>query len=234
MVSEKVAVNPINIAIDGYAGSGKSSLARALAAELNYRFVDTGAMYRACTLSLLDAGVDAESDQVLDVLQRLKLSFSAESNHILLNGVDREDEIRGQQVADRVSRTAANPDVRSFLLQKQRDFIQEKSVVMEGRDIGSVIMPQAELKLFVTARFDVRAERRLKQMQDEGQSLTLEEVKKNLDERDRLDSSRASAPLKIADGAIVIDNSELSFEALLGLCKALVNPLIRPSLLPYL
>ena len=235
MVSKKLGHEPINIAIDGYAGSGKSSLARELAKALEYRFVDTGALYRACTLVLLDNGYPIDdADAVNDLLAGSSVEFSSESGSIVLNGLEVERDLRSPRVSEKVSEVAALPQVRDFLLDKQRVLIREKAVVMDGRDIGTVIMPDAELKLFVTARFEVRAQRRLRQLREEGKQVDLSRVMDNLRDRDRLDCTRKHAPLAIADRAVVIDNSEVSFSELLHIVLSLVRPLIDPSLLPHL
>ncbi len=234
MVSKEVEKQAINIAIDGYAGSGKSTLAKALANAIDYRFIDTGALYRAATLILLEHNALDTPDEIGGILEGTDLQFAPTDNHILVNGVDCEEEIRSQHVARKVSEVAAMSEVRNYLLERQRSFIKEKSVVMEGRDIGTVIMPDAELKLFVTARFEVRARRRYEQVRGQANTPDLEAVGHNLRERDRIDSTRETAPLSIADGAVIIDNSDVSFEELLRLCLALVAPLTDSGLLPHM
>ena len=221
----------INIAIDGYAGSGKSTLAKALAKRIGYKFVDTGALYRAATYLISDEELN-NSALIAQKLEENDLSFNS-SNQLLLNGENIESIIRDKAVSNRVSKVAALPEVRDGLLQIQKDLILEKGVVMEGRDIGTVIMPEAELKLFITADFETRAQRRL--LQSGGhQKITLEEVKENLEKRDRLDCGREEAPLKVADEAVVIDNTNVSFEELLKFCESLTSPKIYPDLLPHL
>lgn len=221
----------INIAIDGYAGSGKSTLAKALARRIGYKFVDTGALYRAATYLISDEEPE-KNELITQVLKDNSISFNSE-NHVLLNGDDIESIIRGKSVSDRVSKVAAVPEVRAGLLQIQKDLIQEKGVVMEGRDIGTVIMPDAELKLFITADFEVRAQRRLLQAGG-SEKITLNEVRQNLEKRDRIDCNREEAPLSVARDAIVIDNTNVSFEELLKFCEALVAPKVNSDLLPHL
>lgn len=225
----------INIAIDGYAGSGKSTLARLLADSLEYRFVDTGALYRAATLVILDKEYKIENQPALaDLLLNAGIGFSSENSRVTIRGKEVEKEIRSQRVADRVSQVAALPVVRESLLDIQRQFIEQKAVVMEGRDIGSVIMPEAELKLFITARFEVRAQRRRKQMATDSEQPDIEKVRENLRMRDQVDCTREQAPLSVPGGAVIIDNSDISLDELHRFCLSLARPLTDPSLLPHL
>lgn len=228
-------MSAINIAIDGYAGCGKSTLAHELAARLGYVFVDTGALYRALTLLALEAYGQTMEEKVGSVLKAApQLTFSPENNHILVNGTDSETKIRDMRVAACVSEVAAMPAVRDFLKDVQRALIQRKGVVMEGRDIGTVIMPDAELKLFITATMEARVQRRMKQLDQEGKSATAQEVRKNLEDRDLKDATRAVAPLAKAEDAIAIDTTALDREGQLKLAIALHAPLVdKAGLLPY-
>ncbi|MEO0625451.1 MAG: (d)CMP kinase [Bacteroidota bacterium] len=213
--------HPITIAIDGFSGCGKSSLARTLAQRLGYRYVDTGAMYRAVTLYFIEHSIDLDDEQrIRSALEEIQIDFmrSSEygeaSNITLLNGQDVEREIRSLEVSQLVSPVATISAVRRAMVAQQRRMGSEGAVVMDGRDIGTVVFPHADLKLFLVADLEVRAQRRLMELQERGQSANLEEVIANLKERDRIDSSRSDSPLKKADDAIVIDNSKLTFEQL--------------------
>jgi cytidylate kinase len=205
------------IAIDGYSACGKSTMAKQLAKELGYVYIDSGAMYRAITLYFIRQCVDiASNDEVLQALKNIQLSFlnnpETGQSDIYLNGENVESEIRSMEVAEKVSVVAANPDVRTFAVEEQRRLGREKGIVMDGRDIGTTVFPEAELKLFVTANPEIRAQRRYQELKQSGAAITLEEVKKNLLERDAIDSARATSPLKKAEDAIEIDTSFLTRE----------------------
>lgn len=229
-------MNRVSIAIDGYSGCGKSTLAKELATELGFKMIDSGALYRAIAYQAIKHGCSSEDISEQWLKQQIQtLDFSSNNGHILLNGLDIEHEIRtNRQVVDRVSEVAALPQVRSFLLLVQNQMIQEGNVVMEGRDIGTVVMPEAELKLFITARPEVRATRRQKQLKEAGKSLTLEELLVDLDQRDKADANRAVAPLALAKDAVVIDNSDLSREEQLKMALALCQAKLNPALLPHI
>ncbi|MEQ9187123.1 MAG: (d)CMP kinase [Cryomorphaceae bacterium] len=228
----------INVAIDGYAGCGKSTLARDLAKALGYVFVDSGALYRGITLYLVQRNVDVDDHGA--VLHALKaapeLKFGTENNHLLLDGVDVEADIRSdQRVLNLVSDAAAIPEVRKFLNGLQEDFVAKKGVVMEGRDIGTVIMPAAELKLFITASIEERIRRRSNDLSHRGEGVKDSEIRKNLEERDRKDAEREQAPLRMATDAIAVDSTQLDRQEQLDLALALVRPLISPdTLLPFI
>ncbi|MCZ2139976.1 MAG: (d)CMP kinase [Bacteroidia bacterium] len=219
----------IVIAIDGYSSCGKSTLAKQLAAKLGYKYVDTGAMYRAVTLYFLRFQIDLfHPEQIENALNQIQLTFeinaSTNTQDILLNGENIENEIRvNSRVASMVSDVSAISDVRKFLVKQQKEMGAAKGIVMDGRDIGTVVFPDAELKLFVTADPLIRANRRLSELQEKGQNTTLEEVLANLEKRDHIDSTRADSPLKQADDAIVIDNSHLTREEQLEKVLQLVN-----------
>lgn len=205
----------IVIAIDGFSSCGKSTLANELAKELNYVFVDSGAMYRAITLYFLDHQIDVNNpNEVEAALQNIKLEFIYQSDfkksNIHLNGENVEQKIRDKNINSYVSIVAANKAVREFAIAEQQQMGLDKALVMDGRDIGTTVFPNAELKVFVTADVDVRVERRLKELQEKGFATTKEEVKNNLQERDFIDSNRDFSPLKKADDAIVLDNSQLT------------------------
>lgn len=208
----------IIIAIDGYSSCGKSTLARQLAKELGYVYIDSGAMYRAVTLYFLRHHINPDDPSaVRAALELIKLSFEKDMQdgqfHICLNGEDVEPFIRSLDVADSVSRVAAIKEVRAFAVAQQRAMGLEKGIVMDGRDIGTTVFPHAELKLFMTADPNVRAERRLKELQLKDPTVRSEEVRLNLQQRDHADMNRVESPLQQASDAIVIDNTELTPEA---------------------
>jgi CMP/dCMP kinase len=221
----------IIIAIDGFSSCGKSTLAKELANKLQYIFVDTGAMYRAITLYFLNNKVDVESTVAIEnALQQIVVGFkfveASNKSHVTLNGIDVEDEIRGMDVSNYVSIVAALPQVRTFAVAQQQAMGLHKGVVMDGRDIGTTVFPEAELKIFVTANENVRAERRYKELVANDKTVSIEEIKKNLQERDYIDSTRAVSPLKKAADAIVLDNSNLSREEQFNLVLDWVNKLL--------
>lgn len=205
----------INIAIDGYSSCGKGTLAKNLAKELGYIFIDTGAMYRALTYSMLKNGIKIDDlEGIKNLFNDINITFkhneSRNFHHTLLNGIDIEEEIRSMEVSNLVSPVSAIAIVREFLVDQQRLIGKDKGVVMDGRDIGTVVFPDAELKIFMTAKPEVRAQRRYDELLLKGSSVTYEEVLENINTRDRQDSSRANSPLKKADDAIVLDNSDMS------------------------
>lgn len=215
----------LTIAIDGYSSCGKSTLAKALAKELNYIFVDTGAMYRGVSLYAIENELILEgkiAEQVLiSRLPEIDLSFEFNEKEqrpeLLLNGKNVEHKIRTLEVSQVVSQVAKISEVRSFLVEKQRKMGEMGGVVMDGRDIGSVVFPNAELKLFVTAAPEIRADRRYKELQAKGENVQLEDIAANLKERDELDTTREESPLIQTDDAIVLDNSNLTPEGQLDL-----------------
>lgn len=225
----------INIAIDGYSGCGKSTLARDLAQALDYRFIDSGALYRALTVLVLKQNGDF-SDRIEKVVEsKPRLTFESGSNHMFINGVNFEKAIRGADVAGMVSAVAKDIRVREYLKGVQAELILNKGVVMEGRDIASVIMPDAELKLFITATLEARVERRLKQLIEFGEAQSHAQIESNLLSRDKQDINRSTAPLKLVKDAVAIDTTLLTRAEQLNLVLALVTPLTKPDqLLPFL
>lgn len=217
--------NSIVIAIDGGSSCGKSTLAKALAKNLNYTYIDTGAMYRAVTHFLQQQGVKPNDiDRVESLLDSINISFANVDgeNHTFLNGSDVEKEIRTMKVAGQVSEVAAIPRVRHFLVEQQRAIGRERGVVMDGRDIGTVVFPDAELKIFLTANLEIRARRRFLEMQQKGTQVGFEEVRDNLSKRDLIDSGRTMSPLKPAKDAILIDTTDLNIRQLLDQAMGLV------------
>lgn len=207
----------INIAIDGHSSCGKGTLAKHLAKWLNYQFIDSGAMYRAVTLACLRNQIIPEDEIALKkLLPTLHISFknSAENNRteIWLNEENIEPQIRTLEVANWVSRVAKITAVRKYLVAMQQQMGENKGVVMDGRDVGTVVFPKAELKIFMTARPEVRAQRRFKEMQASGLNVSFDEVLKNLMERDQIDSTRSDSPLTFNEDYKLLDNSDLTKE----------------------
>ena len=211
----------IVIAIDGYSSTGKSTMARDLARRLGYVYIDSGAMYRAVTEYALEH--DMIKDGVVDkpaliaALPDIKISFQPAAGadgkqHTLLNGRDVEHQIRDIGVSSVVSLVAEIPEVREYLVRQQQAFGEHRGIVMDGRDIGTVVFPDAEMKVFVEASAEERARRRLKEMRDDGDSVTFEQVLRNIEERDRIDTTRAVSPLRKADDAHVLDNDNMSHD----------------------
>jgi len=202
------------IAIDGPAGAGKSTTARLVAQRLGYVYVDTGAMYRALTLAALRRGVPLEEEPLAELARqvRIELRPSADGQRTLLDGEDVSDAIRLPEVTQAVSRVSAFPAVRRILVEKQRELGKDGGVVMDGRDIGTVVFPHADVKVFLTASLEQRARRRARELRQQGVQVAEHEVARELALRDRLDSERSDSPLRPAPDAVVIDTSELSIE----------------------
>ena len=208
----------ITIAIDGYSSCGKSTLAKALAAKLGYVFIDTGAMYRGVSLYCLDNNLISEGEinvlELIDCLDKIDLKFelNPDSNkpELLLNSINVENKIRKIAVSTLVSKVASIKEVRQKLVKEQRLMGEQGGVVMDGRDIGSVVFPNAELKLFITSDPQVRVERRFLELSTTDQSITRKEIEENLNYRDLLDTTREESPLVQAEDAIVIDNTNLN------------------------
>ncbi|WP_310595878.1 (d)CMP kinase [Flavobacterium sp.] len=225
----------ITIAIDGFSSTGKSTLAKQLAKHLGYIYVDTGAMYRAVALfAMQNDFISVNSLDKIGLINSLKniiLEFKFNSDlgfaEMYLNGQNVEKEIRTIEVSGFVSKVAEISEVRSKLVEQQQEMGKNKAIVMDGRDIGTVVFPDAELKIFMTASAATRAQRRFDELQQKGDSVTYEEVLKNVEERDYIDTHREDSPLVMADDAVEIDNSHLTreeqFEAVLDLVNAIVK-----------
>ncbi len=213
------------IAIDGYSACGKSTLAKGLANILDLSYIDTGAMYRAVTLYILDHGVDINNESEVGIaLNNIDIQFERVNgeNHCFLNDVDVETEIRSSRVSNFVSEVSTISLVRREMVALQRK-MSNRNVILDGRDIGTVVVPKASYKFFVTASNEVRAQRRLLEYKSKGIKVSLTDVKENLEKRDRIDSTREDSPLKIAKDAIVIDNSFLDKEEQLQLLMKIIN-----------
>ncbi len=207
--------NKIIIAIDGYSSCGKSTLAKMIARQLHYLYIDSGAMYRAATLYLLDHQIPIDdSDKVEEALSHIHITFSLNTGtgffETYLNGENIEEQIRTLRVANKVSEVSKLSVVRQRMVEKQRELGRNKGIVMDGRDIGTVVFPEAELKIFMTADFDVRAQRRYDELREQGVSITMDKVKDNLRQRDEMDSTRKISPLRKADDALVLDTSDMT------------------------
>ena len=214
----------INIAIDGYSSCGKGTLAKALASALNYVFIDSGAMYRAVTLFLMRKSVNLDDmAQVEQALAKVTVKFDVNDagvSVVLLNGENVEHEIRTIAVASKVSEVAKIQTVRDKLVFLQQQMGAKKGVVMDGRDIGTVVFPDAELKIFMTASVEVRAQRRFAELVAKGDDVTLEEISANLKHRDAVDSSRENSPLTMTSDYRVLDNSEMDRDSQFALAMA--------------
>lgn len=205
-------MNKITIAIDGFSGTGKSSTAKTVAKHLDYVYIDSGAMYRATTLYFINQQVDlANEEAIQNALNSIEIGF--DHTKVLLNGEDVSNEIRTMKVNEQVSTVSALRTVRQALVAQQQRIGKDKGIVMDGRDIGTVVFPNAELKVFMVANTQVRAQRRQAELKEKGIFEELKSIESNLIERDKLDSSRSESPLRKADGAIEVDSSYLTFDA---------------------
>jgi len=219
----------IVVAIDGYSSCGKSTLAKALAKKLHFIYIDSGAMYRAVTLYFLRNDIDLKDEaQIAKALQDIHLNFHSRDyeTHIMLNDEEVSDEIRQMHVANNVSPVSAIHAVRVEMVKQQQRMAKSKNIIMDGRDIGTVVFPDAQLKLFMTADPLVRAERRFKELTAKNPELTLEEVFENLAHRDYQDTTRAESPLTRAHDAIILDNTDLTPEEQLAFAVEKLQPFL--------
>ena len=217
-----MANQKIIIAIDGFSSCGKSTLAKAMAKNLQYIFIDTGAMYRAVALFFLRAGIDFDNNtDIAEALNKITLQFkynpASLQSDMYLNEENVEQEIREMRVSQKVSEVAAIALVRDFAVAQQQAMGESKGIVMDGRDIGTVVFPKAELKIFVTASPDIRVQRRFLELSAKNAAITVAEISENLQHRDVIDTTREHSPLKQADDALVLDNSNMTREAQLDI-----------------
>ncbi|MES2762097.1 MAG: (d)CMP kinase [Bacteroidota bacterium] len=227
-------MSKITVAIDGYSSCGKSTLAKALAQKLNYNYIDTGAMYRAVTIYCLRNEIIKDSvvdiPKLINSLKDIDVSFvyntTTKTSEVFLNGEHVEREIRTMQVANNVSAISSIKEVREKMVILQRKMGKDKGVIMDGRDIGTHVFPNAELKLFMTADNDVRTQRRLDELSSKGEHHTFEDVKRNLEKRDHDDTTRKENPLRQADDAVVLDNTDITKEEQLNFVVKLIHDLL--------
>ena len=228
-----MSAHKIIIAIDGYSSCGKSTLAKELAKHLHYNFIDSGAMYRAITLYFLRNAIDVtDAIAVTTAMTNINLSFelnpTTRQSEICLNDENVEGYIRDMLVSDKVSEVAALREVRTFAVAQQKEMGKKKGIIMDGRDIGTSVFPQAELKLFMTAEPEVRVMRRFKELHASNPHITLDEVRHNLELRDYVDSTREESPLRRANDAILLDNSNMTREEQFNLVMSLVEKATAP------
>ncbi|KGF47478.1 cytidylate kinase [Veillonella montpellierensis DNF00314] len=220
----------ISIAIDGPAGAGKSSVSKEVAKKLHYLYIDTGAMYRAVTWAVLDAGVDPSNQAAVEaLLPELQLIMKPvdDTFRIEVKGVDITPLIRTQEINDTVSTVASYKGVRQYLVERQRFMARSGGVILDGRDIGSIVLPQAELKIYLTASVETRATRRWIEVHAVDQSVSLETIKESVEKRDYMDKHRDESPLMCVDDAIVVDSSHLSFDETVKRILSLVQERIK-------
>jgi cytidylate kinase len=209
---------PINIAIDGYSSCGKSTLAKALAKDIQFTYIDSGAMYRCVTLYLMQQNIDVDNKTaIIEALPHIHIDVNFET--FILNGIDVSKDIRKMEISQRVSQVSAIKEVRQDMVRMQRQLGNKIDIVMDGRDIGTTVFPQAQLKVFMTAHPMIRAQRRFKEMLEKGEESSLEEVMANLNMRDYEDTHRTESPLSKAEDAIVLDNSFLTPDEQLAFVK---------------
>jgi cytidylate kinase len=230
-----MTIRQIRIAIDGHSSCGKSTIAKALATKFGYIFVDSGAMYRAVTLFALRNNLVADGkvnqDELVALLPELSIEFrfnpEKQMSDMFLNGENVESEIRQLLVSQNVSPVSTIPEVREAMVHIQQEMGKNKGIVMDGRDIGTVVFPDAELKLFVTASPEIRAKRRFDELTSKGESVAYEAILQNVQERDYIDSHREVSPLRKADDALVLDNSQMTREEQLAWAIGKVNELLQ-------
>lgn len=205
----------INVALDGPSGAGKSTIAKAVAKKLEYVYVDTGAMYRSIAYYVISKGADlSDPEQIKPLLGdiSIKLCYTEAGQRVMLNDEDVSDKIRTPEISMGASKVSAIPEVREFLLELQKNIAKENNIIMDGRDIGTVVLPNADVKIFLTAAPEARAERRFKELQEKGDKSTYDEVLQDIIQRDYNDTHREIAPLKKADDAVEVDSTELTLE----------------------
>ncbi len=215
-----------NVAIDGPAGAGKSTIAKLVAKEKGFIYVDTGAMYRGLAIHFLDKGIEAgETEKIIEACKdaEVTIKYEEEKQQVYLNGKNITDRLRAEEVGNMASKSSGIPQVREKLLELQRGLAREQDVIMDGRDIGTCVLPGADVKVFLTASVETRAKRRYDELTGKGIACDFDEIAKDIKERDERDSTRETAPLKQAEDAVLVDSSEMSIaevvDAIVKLCK---------------
>ena len=204
-----------NVAIDGPAGAGKSTIAKLVAKEKGYIYVDTGAMYRGLAIHFLDKGIQPqETEKVIEACKDAEVTIAYEDavQHVYLNGKDISSRLRNEEVGNMASVTSAIPEVRKKLLELQQNLAKTQNVIMDGRDIGTCVLPHADVKVYLTASVETRAKRRYQELQEKGEDCNLEEIAHDIEERDRRDMTREIAPLKQAEDAVLVDSSDMTID----------------------
>ena len=205
----------INVALDGPSGAGKSTIAKAVAKKLEYVYVDTGAMYRSIAYYVISKGAElSDPEQIKPLLGEIsiKLCYTEAGQRVMLNDEDVSDKIRTPEISMGASKVSAIPEVREFLLELQKNIAKENNIIMDGRDIGTTILPNAEVKIYLTASADTRAKRRALEYEQKGESFDLDQIRKDIIERDERDMNREISPLKQADDAVLVDSSEMGID----------------------
>lgn len=215
-----------NVAIDGPAGAGKSTIAKLVAKEKGYIYVDTGAMYRGLAIHFLDKGIQPqETEKVIEACKDAEVTIAYEDavQHVYLNGKDISSRLRNEEVGNMASVTSAIPEVRKKLLELQQNLAKTQNVIMDGRDIGTCVLPHADVKVYLTASVETRAKRRYQELQERGEDCNLEEIAHDIEERDRRDMTREIAPLKQAEDAVLVDSSDMTIaevvKTIVDLCR---------------
>ena len=215
-----------NVAIDGPAGAGKSTIAKLVAKEKGYIYVDTGAMYRGLAIHFLDKGIQPqETEKVIEACKDAEVTIAYEDavQHVYLNGKDISSRLRNEEVGNMASVTSAIPEVRKKLLELQQNLAKTQNVIMDGRDIGTCVLPHADVKVYLTASVETRAKRRYQELQGKGEDCNLEEIAHDIEERDRRDMTREIAPLKQAEDAVLVDSSDMTIsevvKTIVDLCR---------------
>lgn len=215
-----------NVAIDGPAGAGKSTIAKLVAKEKGYIYVDTGAMYRGLAIHFLDKGIQPqETEKVIEACKDAEVTIAYEDavQHVYLNGKDISSRLRNEEVGNMASVTSAIPEVRKKLLELQQNLAKTQNVIMDGRDIGTCVLPHADVKVYLTASVETRAKRRYQELQEKGEDCNLEEIAHDIEERDRRDMTREIAPLKQAEDAVLVDCSDMTIaevvKTIVDLCR---------------
>ena len=215
-----------NVARDGPAGAGKSTIAKLVAKEKGYIYVDTGAMYRGLAIHFLDKGIQPqETEKVIEACKDAEVTIAYEDavQHVYLNGKDISSRLRNEEVGNMASVTSAIPEVRKKLLELQQNLAKTQNVIMDGRDIGTCVLPHADVKVYLTASVETRAKRRYQELQEKGEDCNLEEIAHDIEERDRRDMTREIAPLKQAEDAVLVDSSDMTIaevvKTIVDLCR---------------